>query len=197
MSIQSFSGPSRTITIERSLMGRSSLLGKLLARKKKLETTLEEVIDVERDLEIYTNHQISLLNPQVLYKTPIISFNTQLLRINREEELLVTTDPVNIRLISKKSIRKIRQSGKRLLHLGLTVIEIKGLVRRNLGTQVLIAFLDNGWRTNAMNALIATIKVDMNDNRGIFYCSPDFSVSTRDLDLLETEIQTRGFEEAC
>ena len=94
--------------------------------------TLEEIIDVDRDLEIYTNHQITLLNPQILYKTPIISFSSQLLRINREEELLVINEPVNIRLISKESSRKIRQSGKRLLHLGLIIIGIKGLVRKSL-----------------------------------------------------------------
>ena len=38
--------------------------------------TLEEIIDVDRDLEIYTKHQITLLNPQILYKTPIINFNS-------------------------------------------------------------------------------------------------------------------------
>ena len=153
MSRQAFNGPSRTITSERSLIGKPSFFGKLLAKKKKLEMTLEEIIDVDRDLEIYTNHQVTLLNPQILYKTPVISFNSQLLRINREEELLVTTEPVNIRLISKESSRKIRQSGKRLLHLGLIVIGIKGLVQKSLGTKVLIVVLDNGWRTNAKNAL--------------------------------------------
>ena len=59
----------------------------------------------------------------------------------------------------------------------------------------MLAFLDNEWRTNARNALISAIEVDMNDNRGIFYCSPNFSVSTRDIDLLEIKIQTRGFED--
>ena len=175
MSLQPFSGTSRTITTKRSFINKPSFLSKLLARKKKLDTTLEEIIDVERDLEIYTNYQITLLNAQVLYKTPVISFKSLLLRINREEELLVTTEPVNIRLISKKSSRKIIQSSKRLLHLGLIVIGIKGLVQRSLGTKVLLAFLDNGWRTNVRNALISAIEVDMNDNKGIFYCSPDFS----------------------
>ena len=135
MSLQSFGGRSRTITTERSIIGKSTFLGKLLAWKKRLETSLEEVIDVDHDLKIYTNHQITLLNPQVLYKTPAISFNIQLLRINREEELLVTTEPVNIRLISKESSRKISQSGKMLLHLSLIVIRIKGLVRKNLETK--------------------------------------------------------------
>ena len=35
----------------------------------------------------------------------------------------------------------------------------------------------------------------MNENKGIFYCSPDFSVSTQDIDLLEIGIQTRGYED--
>ena len=35
----------------------------------------------------------------------------------------------------------------------------------------------------------------MNDNRGIFYYSHDFSVSTKDIDLLEIGIQSRGFED--
>ena len=60
---------------------------------------------------------------------------------------------------------------------------------------MLIAILGNEWRTNARNALITAIEVDMNNNRKIFYCSPDFSVSNRDLDLLEIGIQTRGFED--
>ena len=63
MSLQPFSGYSRTITTERSPIGKPSILGRLLARKEKLEMTLEELIDIDRDLEIYTNHQITLLNP--------------------------------------------------------------------------------------------------------------------------------------
>ena len=55
----------------------------------------------------------------------------------------MTTEQVNIRLISKENSRKIRQSDKRLLHLGLIVIRIKGLVRKSVGTKVLLAFLDN------------------------------------------------------
>ena len=108
MNIQPFSRPSRTITTEKSSIGRPSFSERLLASKKKLENTLEEVIDVNRDLDVYTNHQISLLNPQVLYKTNMLSFHTQLLRINREEEILMTKEPINLKLISKESSRKIR-----------------------------------------------------------------------------------------
>ena len=51
MSLQPFGGHSRTITTERGLIEKPSFLGRLLARKKKLEMTLEEIVDVNRDLE--------------------------------------------------------------------------------------------------------------------------------------------------
>ena len=98
-------------------------------------------------------------------------------------------------LVSKESTRKIKQSSKKLLHLGLIVIGIKGLVREHLGTKVLIYLLGNWCRTNANNALIAAIEVDMNENKGIFYCSPDFSVNVKDIESLEIDIQTRGYED--
>ena len=88
----------------------------------------------------------------------MLSFHTQLFRINREEEILVTKEPVNLKLFSKEGSRKIRLSGKGPLHLGLIVIGNKGLVRKSLGAKVLITFLDNGWKTNGRNALILQVK---------------------------------------
>ena len=82
-----------------------------------------------------------------------------------------------------------------MVHLGLLIIGVKSLGRKNLGTKVLISILDNCWQTNAKEALITAIELDMGDNKGIFYCSPDFSVSINDLELLEITIQTRGYED--
>ena len=106
-----------------------------------------------------------------------------MLRTNREEEIFVTTEPINLPLVNKESTGKVRQNGKRLVYLGLIVIGVKGLIRKNLGTKVLISLLDNGWRTNAKNALIAAIEVVMSENKITFYCSPDFSVRVKDLEI--------------
>ena len=88
---------------------------------------------------------MTLLNPQTLYRTNTLNFNTQLLRINSEEEIFVTTKPKNLALVSKESTRKIKQSGKKLVHLGLIVIGVKRLVQKSLGTKVLVTVLDRGW----------------------------------------------------
>ena len=60
MSLQPFSGPSRTITIERSLIGKLSFLRRLLTRKKKLEMTLGEIIDVDRDSTFLVPNYLSM-----------------------------------------------------------------------------------------------------------------------------------------
>ena len=144
-------------------------------------------------MELYSNHQINLLNPQILYKTNATNFNTQLLQINREKEIFVTIELKNLTIVKKESIRKIKQSGMKLVHLGLIVVGVIGLVRKNLGTKILIAILEKGWQTDARNALIAVIEVDMSNNMGIFYCSPDFSISVLDLKLIEIGVQTKGY----
>lgn len=55
--------------------------------------------------------------------------------------------------------------------------------------------MDKGWQSDAENALIAAVEVDMSNNSGLFYCSPDFSISVRDLDLIEIGIQAKGYED--
>lgn len=100
MNITLFSGTSRTLAStsrniikEDSYIDKPSFLDRTLKNKNRLSITLEEVIDVEKDLKIYHNHQIELLNPKVLYKTGNLSFNTQVVRItrvvriNREEKI--------------------------------------------------------------------------------------------------------------
>ena len=39
------------------------------------------------------------------------------------------------------------------------------------------------------------MEVDMNQNKGIFYCTPDFQISIKDLENLEIEIQTKEYED--
>ena len=94
MNIRPFSENSRTLTVasrpitrEDNNLSSPSFLGKLITKRNKLNNTLEEVIDIDKDLEFYSNHQLNILNLQILYKTNALNFNTQLLRINKEEEI--------------------------------------------------------------------------------------------------------------
>ena len=72
---------------------------------------------------------------------------------------------------------------------------IKGLTRKNLGTKTLITIYDNRW-SDIKKAIIGLTEVDMTNNGGIFYVSPNFM---KNLDELGTQIrigiQTKGYEE--
>lgn len=61
--------------------------------------------------------------------------------------------------------------------------------------KVLIILTDKGWQSDVRNALISAVEVDMSCNSRIFYCSQDFSISVKDLDLIEIGIQSRGYED--
>jgi hypothetical protein len=73
-----FPGRSRTI-VENPRISRDaaeschrsrSFLDKILNRKKKNdELQLDEVREIDRDIEIFRNKHLDLLNPRVLYKT--------------------------------------------------------------------------------------------------------------------------------
>lgn len=55
--------------------------------------------------------------------------------------------------------------------------------------------MDKGWQLDARNALIAAVEVGMSRNFCLFYYSPDFSISIRDLDFIEIGIHAKRYED--
>ena len=134
-----------------------------------------------------------MLNPRRLYHVGILQSRTGLFRSPREEPISVTTEPVSLRLITAESVKRVERIYT-FMHLGLIVIGIKRLARKGLAIKILLALLDKR-HSNTDQTLIATIEVDMNENQGIFYCSPDFMISLEDIKHIEIGIQTKGYEE--
>ena len=183
-------GNSRTSS--QGILGR--IFGCNKNRNKELES--EEAIDVDRDIETF-NKSIKLLNPRMLYQVGRFQNRTGLVKLQRVVELSVINEPKRIPIISRESARKIRNKNCKLIHLGLIFIGLSRLTRKKLlGTKVLLVLLDKGWRTNVRKAMIAAIEIDMNKKGGIFYCSPDFLMSTKDfIENIEIGIQTKGYED--
>ena len=55
------------------------------------------------------------------------------------------------------------------MHIGLIVIGLKGMVRKEIRYKVFVVVTDTRNKTNRMKGIIGTIEADMNQNRGIFY----------------------------
>ena len=62
--------------------------------------TLEEVIDLERDLERYQKDTLRKIRPQQIYQMGWFENKNGLYRISREVELSVLTEPVLLRIVS-------------------------------------------------------------------------------------------------
>ena len=117
-----------------------------------------------------------------------------MIRTSREETLSVTTEPVNVKLLSETTIRRLKQEGRRLIHLGMIVIGVKGLVRKQVGGKLLLIIMDKSWQQDIRKAIIGTMEIDMNNNSGIFYCAPNFMVSINNVKNLEIGLQSKGYE---
>ena len=65
----SFTGPSRTLTETTKI--RTSILNVIESRQNR-NIHLEEEIDVNRDLEIYRNNELNLLNLRRLYHVGLL-----------------------------------------------------------------------------------------------------------------------------
>jgi len=104
--------------------------------------TLEEVIDLERDLERYQKDTLRKIRPQQIYQMGWFENKNGLYRISREVELSVLTQPILLRIVSKQFENALKYSGYKYIHQGMYIIGIKGMTRKKLGTKVLITLLD-------------------------------------------------------
>ena len=170
MSIQqnrNFLGRSRTLQEARnstsniqSIVTSDSFLNRIIRRGSGSTSNqqiiqLEEEINLDRNIDLYNQHQLDILNPRVLYQTGFRNINTVLIRSSREESLRVIDKTITIDLFSPETIQKIKQSGKQFAHIGLVIIGIKVLARKNLGTKLLALLLDKSWKTEMKKAIIS------------------------------------------
>lgn len=169
-------------------------MSRILNRKTKEKNNqqLEEIIDTDKDIQIFQQNQLNLLNPKVLYNT---NSKSQLYRHYREEQLSVLgKNSVSLPLINAESIKEIKLVKKDLMHIGLIVIGIKGLTRKNLGTKTLITIYDNRW-SDIKKAIIGLTEVDMTNNGGISYISSNFMMNLNEFgNKIRIGIQTKGYE---
>ena len=120
----------------------------MTSRRQTASTSqqLDEVIDVDKDIQIFQQNKLNLLNPKVLYSAGLFSQKALLYRHYREEQICVTGDDQKyLTLISPESSDEIQKRQMNLMHMGLIIIGLKGLTRKNLGTKVLITIYDDRW----------------------------------------------------
>jgi hypothetical protein len=75
------------------------------------------------------------------------------------------------------------------------IIGIKGMIKKKLGTKVLVTLLDKRWNT-INKAAIGFLERDMNENSLITYIAPDLIMSVQEfIEKMSFGFQTKGYEE--
>lgn len=75
-------------------------------------------------------------------------------------------------------------------YIGLIIIGVKGMTKKELGCKVLITIFDESIPNNR-KSIISFTEVDMNENRGLFYCAPEILLETKDLHHIKIGVMSR------
>ena len=176
-----------------------SLIDKIIKRNNSTNNksfNLEEVVNVNRDIQVLNQEALQLLSPKVLYKSKTWTKDTSLYKHTREDFLEVNdTNKAIVPLMHHTAAQELINSGQNIMHIGLIVIGLKGMVRKETRYKVFIVVTDTRNKTNRMKGIIGTIEADMNQNKGIFYLSPYYFMSIKDFcKYYEIRILTKGLD---
>ncbi|PKU76347.1 hypothetical protein MA16_Dca022778 [Dendrobium catenatum] len=80
------------------------------------------------------------------------------------------------------------------IHLGLIMVRVQTLHRRDAGTTALIVLRDTRWRSDV--SIIGTMEIDLSSDTQLIYIAPNLMLSIHDfLNHIELVIMTHGYDE--
>ncbi|KAG6507873.1 hypothetical protein ZIOFF_033226 [Zingiber officinale] len=165
-----------------------------LSRRQGSNRTLESQLNPEAELELSQQRRASLVPAETLYTTHWSEPRHRVYQHYSETRVLVTEGQQNLSLINTESHGILRREGMQLIHLGLVMIRIHALHRRNAGTNALIVLRDTRW--NDDRSIIGTMEVDLSEGTQLVYIAPNLLISVEDFyHHIEIAIQTHGYEQ--
>ncbi|KAG6536418.1 hypothetical protein ZIOFF_001474 [Zingiber officinale] len=123
--------------------------------------TLESQLNPEAELELSQQRRASLVPAETLYSTQWSEPRHRVYQHYSETRILVTEGQQNLPLINLESYSILRQEGMQLIHLGLVMIRIHALHRRNAGTNALVVLRDTRWSDD--RSIIGTMEIDLSE----------------------------------
>ena len=161
-------------------LGPKNIINRITSKREQYDTNLEELIDPEQDYNRFQTHGLQLLKPELLYDKGYFENTTQFYRNSYETTIQCIKDQVKVlNIISKEGEHNLKQRNFKFIHLGIIVVGVKGLMRKDLGCKVLITLFDERIK-DITKSMIASTEIDMNNNRRIIYFSPDFLLTIKD-----------------
>ncbi|KAG6532384.1 hypothetical protein ZIOFF_006224 [Zingiber officinale] len=155
--------------------------------------TLESQLNPEAELELSQQRRASLVPAETLYSTQWSEPRHRVYQHYSETRILVTEGQQNLPLINPESYSILRQEGMQLIQLGLVMIHIHALHRRNAGTNALVVLRDTRWSDD--RSITGTMEIDLSEDTQLVYIAPNLLISIEDFfHHIELTIQTHGYE---
>ncbi|KAJ3688186.1 hypothetical protein LUZ61_017350 [Rhynchospora tenuis] len=191
----------RTPTIEDQIRGyrlgsrlRFEAQRRLPGRSGRYQRSLESQMNPDAELSISQYRRAQQVPAETLYQAGWSESRHRVYQHYSDERVLVTDgQQVELPFISDESFNRLSQEGLQHLHIGLIMVRLYTLHRRNAGVNALVLLRDTRWRDD--RAIISSMEIDLTSGTQLSYTAPDMTMSIRDFrNHLQLVIQTHGYE---
>ncbi|KAJ3700824.1 hypothetical protein LUZ61_004529 [Rhynchospora tenuis] len=191
----------RTPTIEDQIRGyrlgsrlRFEAQRRLPGRSGRYQRSLESQMNPDAELSISQYRRAQQVPAETLYQAGWSESRHRVYQHYSDERVLVTDgQQVELPFISDESFDRLLQEGLQHLHIGLIMVRLYTLHRRNAGVNALVLLRDTRWRDD--RAIISSMEIDLTSGMQLSYTAPDMTMSIRDFrNHLQLVIQTHGYE---
>ncbi|KAG6527663.1 hypothetical protein ZIOFF_009789 [Zingiber officinale] len=166
--------------------------GSILVFKNPAEILKNEV-NPEAQLEISRTQRAGMVPAEVLYSTSHRPTQHRVYQHYLEEDVqCIENNEIDLPLVTEQSHQTLRESGFQHIHIGLIMVRVYTLHRRDTGVMALAVLRDTRWRDD--RSIIATMEMDLTRGTQMVYVIPDIMMSIEDFaNHLELSLQTQGY----
>ncbi|KAJ3708513.1 hypothetical protein LUZ61_012218 [Rhynchospora tenuis] len=191
----------RTPTVEDQIRGyrlgsrlRFEAQRRLPGRSRRYQRSLESQMNPDAELSISQYRRAQQVPAETLYQAGWSESQHRVYQHYSDERVLVIDgQQVELPFISDESFNRLLQEGLQHLHIGLIMVRLYTLHRRNAGVNALVLLRDTRWRDD--RAIISSMEIDLTSGSQLSYTAPDMTMSIRDFrNHLQLVIQTHGYE---
>ncbi|PKU80618.1 hypothetical protein MA16_Dca012375 [Dendrobium catenatum] len=170
-------------------------LQRRLPRRHHYQTSLESQLDPEAELQLSQRKRANLVPAETLYEDGWTAQHHRVYQHYTEERVLALDEhQVNLPFIRQQSYQRLLHEGMQHIHLGLIMVRVQTLHRRDAGTTALIVLRDTRWRSDV--SIIGTMEIDLSSRMQLVYIAPNLMIYIHDfLNHIELVIMAHGYEE--
>ncbi|KAJ3705004.1 hypothetical protein LUZ61_008709 [Rhynchospora tenuis] len=167
---------------------------RLPGRSRSYNRTLESQMSPDAELNISQYRRAQQVPAETLYRAGWSENQHRVYQHYSDERVLVTEgQQIELPFITEGSFQTLLQEGLQHLHIGMIMVRLYTLHRRNAGVNALVLLRDTRWRDS--RAVISSMEMDLSSGTQLAYTAPDITLSIHDFrDHIQLVIQTHGYE---